>query len=317
MISRGFRGRIAIGIILAGAVTLMEAQSGPAPTVIVTATAVMNEATARIGDRLVVTVKLERNAPSEARLEIAPPLGDFELVSVEHTAPRLRSSASIDEWRLTLVAFHPGRVTLPPINVVTAFSNGRSVVATTNPIEVNITAPEVTVKTPLRPLATAPPPVPQSPWPRVLVLGALVALVAGGIAVLAAYLWWRLDRRRRRLAYWGTMAQHIGEITRTSCDEWPRARAAYTRASTLLRRGTARATALPIEHVSRRDLLRHIATAERVGADLPRQAQRTLSRLDRVRFAKHAPSARVRDGLIQNVQTLFEVTRSVAYRNRR
>lgn len=317
MTSRGFCGRIVTGLILIGAVTRMGAQSAPAPPAMVTATAVMNATTGRIGDRLVANVKLERNAPSQARLDVEPALGDFELVTVEHAAPRVENGASIDEWRLTLVTFHPGRLTFPPMNVETAFSGGRSVVATTNPIEVNITAPEVTAATPLRPLATAPVPVPRSPWRRVLVFSALVALMAGGIAVLAAHLLRRLDRRRRRVAYWRTLAQHIGEITRTSCDEWRRVRAAYTQASTLLRRGTARATALPVARMSRRDLLRHITTAERVGADLPRHVQRTLSGLDAVRFAKHAPSARMHDGLIQNVQKLFEAIRSVAYRNRR
>lgn len=317
MTSRGVSGRIVIGFILVAAVTHTGAQSGPPSSAMVAATAVMNAAMAGIGDRLAVNVTVERHAPSEARLHMTQPLGAFELVEVEHLAPRLPSGASIDEWRLTLVTFRPGRLTIPPIDIEIAFSDGRVVAVTTSPIEVTITAPEVTAATPLRPLATAPPLVPRSPWRRVLVLGVLVALMAWGIAVLAAHVLRRLDRRRQRVTYWRALARQIGRMTRAACDEWPRARAGYAQVSTLLRGGTARATALPVEHMSRRDLLRHVATDACVGADLPRHLQQTLSGLDAVRFAKHAPRDRMRDGVIRNVQKLLEAIRGVADRNRR
>jgi hypothetical protein len=308
---------ILIGLCVVGAMSRMEAAPQSELALVATATAVMSQTTARIGDRLVVTVTLERHAPSEARLNIAPPLGDFELVAIEHAAPGVRNGALIDEWRLTLVTFRPGRLTLPPISVEAVFGDGRNVVAAANQIEVDITAPEVTAATPLRPLATAPAPVPRPPWRRMLLVGASVALLAGGIVVLAAHVVQRLARRRQRAAYWRALTHAIERITGAPWDTWPRARRSYTQLSVLLRRGTARATALPIEHMPRRDMLRHVSAASSTGADLPSHVQRTLSGLDAARFARHPPDSRIHDGLIQNVQILLGTIRRVAHRNRR
>ncbi|MCD4828863.1 MAG: BatD family protein [Candidatus Cloacimonetes bacterium] len=134
----------------------------------------------RVGERFTLEVALE--APSDA--DITPPtlgpLGQFELLGIEHEPPR--DNNATHRYTLRFAAFESGDLTIPEL----PFAIGDSTLFS-SPQPLSITS----VLTPLSTLndIAAPMPVRPGVWDIVLPLLALL---------LAAYILWRVRWRRRQ-----------------------------------------------------------------------------------------------------------------------
>ena len=270
-----------------------------------------------IGERVTVTVRAEHPALSESRLPRSPLLGDFELVALERLRPDEANGGCTDEWRLTVAAFQSGLRVLPSINVETVFDDGRRVVTRTNPVVLNIVEPPVTADTPLRPLAQALVAPARVPWRHLAVLSTIVAIIAGA-TVLLAYRVLRLgQRRRQRLIFWRALALEMTRVAAAASGEWPRTREAYTQLFRMLRRGTSRATALPLERMSRQGVTQQIASAGLAEKDLACEVEHALEGLDAIRFRGRQPDPQAHRDAVVDAKALLATIRRVARRHRR
>ena len=251
----------------------------------------LEPARARIGDRLTLTIDVD--APSilesvQPRLEER--LGDFDVLSIDSTPMAKGDGAWRQTWRVTLAAFDNGQPRVPRFALDYTATGGLMLAywADTG-LLATITAPTVTADMPLRPIVGRQDPPPESPWPRIALIGGILSLVVGVASVPLVVWWLRTLRRRRQLAFFRQLQQELAKLgdmpTRTP-DE---ARAAYTRAAEILRLGVGRVAPGHTSSLPSPDLANHVA---RVGADGRRLAARlrvSLSAVDAVRFGNAVP----------------------------
>jgi hypothetical protein len=252
----------------------------------------LEPARARIGDRLTLTIDVD--APSliesvQPRLEER--LGDFDVLSIDSTPMAKRDGAWRQTWRVTLAAFDKGEPRVPRFALDYTAAGGLMLAywADTG-LLATITAPAVTADMPLRPIVGRQDPPPESPWPRIALIGGILSLVVG-VASIPLTVWWlRVLRRRRQLAFFHELQRELarlGEVPTRTPDE---ARTAYTRAAEILRLGVGRVAPGHTSSLPSPDLANHLA---RTGADGMRLAARlrvSLSAVDAVRFGNVAPA---------------------------
>ncbi len=253
----------------------------------------LEPARARIGDRLTLTIDVDAPATIESvqpRLEER--LGDFDVLSIDST-PIARSDTTWRQtWRVTLAAFDKGepRVSRFPIDYTAAGGQTLAYWADAG-LMATITAPAVTADMPLRPMVERQVPPPESPWPRIALIGGLLSLVVG-IASIPLVLWWlRGMRRRRQLAFFRQLQRELAKLGDAPTRTPEEARAAYTRAAEILRLGVGRVAPGPTASLPSPDLANHLA---RIGADGSRIAGRlraSLSAVDAVRFGNVVPTS--------------------------
>jgi hypothetical protein len=252
----------------------------------------LEPARARIGDRLTLTIDVDAPSTIESvqpRLEER--LGDFDVLSIDSTPIAKDDGTWRQTWRVTLAAFDKGEPRVPrfPIDYTAAGGQTLAYWADTG-LAATITAPTVTADTPLRPMVERQVPPPESPWPRIALIGGILSVVVG-IASVPLVLWWlRAMRRRRQLAFFRQLQRELAKLGDAPTRTPEEARAAYTRAAEILRLGVGRVAPGPTASLPSPDLANHLA---RIGADGSRIAGKlrtSLSAVDAVRFGNVVPT---------------------------
>ena len=202
----------------------------------------LEPARARIGDRLTLTIDVD--APSiiesvQPRLEER--LGDFDVLSIDSTPMAKGDGAWRQTWRVTLAAFDKGQPRVPRFALDYTAAGGLMLAywADTG-LLATITAPTVTADMPLRPIVGRQDPPPESPWPRIALIGGILSLVVGVASVPLVVWWLRTLRRRRQLAFFRQLQRELAKLGEAPTRTPDEARAAYTRAAEILRLGVGR-----------------------------------------------------------------------------
>jgi hypothetical protein len=252
----------------------------------------LEPARARIGDRLTLTIDIEAPATIESvqpRLEER--LGEFDVLSID-SAPVTRTDGAWQQtWRVTLAAFDKGEPRVPRFALDYTAAGGQALAYWADAgLLATITAPAVTPDMPLRPIVERQDPPPQSPWPRIAMIGGLLSLVVGLASIPIAMWWLRALRRRRQLAFFRHLQIELARLGEAPTRTPEEARAAYTRAAEILRLGVGRVAPGPTASLPSPELASHLA---RVGAEASRIAGRlrtSLSAVDAVRFGNDVPT---------------------------
>ncbi len=150
-------------------------------------------AACELGAHCLVSVRVTCPAGSRCELPIPGRLGPFEVLGVDEPGP-VRAGGAPREWRLTLVAFEPGTLDLPPIEVrIVHEADGTTGSAATSVATIEVTPVAMADDAALRP--DAPPMDPGPDWRLVAgwTLAALAALALTGLA----WRWWQARRRRQ------------------------------------------------------------------------------------------------------------------------
>ena len=247
---------------------------------------------AQIGDRLNLNIDIDAPATIESvqpRLEER--LGEFDVLSIDSTPVVRGENGWRQSWRVTLAAFDKGEARVPRFALdYTAAGGQRLAYWIDTGLLATITAPAVTADMPLRPIVGRQDPPPESPWPRIALIGGILSLVVGLASVPLALWWLRALRRRRQLAFFQQLQKELARLGEAPTRTPDEARAAYTRAAEILRLGVGRVAPGHTSSLPSPDLANHLA---RIGADGMRLAGRlrvSLSAVDAVRFANVVPT---------------------------
>jgi hypothetical protein len=280
-----------IGLAAASALVLVLQAATPAPAPFDVRFA-LEPARARIGDRLTLTIEVDAPPTIEAvqpRLEER--LGDFDVLTIDST-PVARTDASWRQtWRVTLVAFDRGQPRVPRFALDYTAAGGQTLAfwAETG-LAATITSPTVTADMPLRPIVGRQDPPPQSPWPRILLIGGILSVVIG-VASVPLLAWWvRTLRRRRQLAFFRQLQRELAKLGEAPTATPEQARTAYTRAAEILRLGVGRVAPGAISSLPSPDLANHVAGIGPDGSRLAAKLRVSLSAVDAVRFGNVAPT---------------------------
>ncbi len=263
--------------------------AGPAPFIVRFR---LEPTRARIGDRLTLTIEVDAPTPIESvqpRLEER--LGEFDVLSIDSTPIAKTEWAWRQTWRVTLAAFDKGEPRVPRFPLDYTAAGGQKLAYWTDAgLSATITAPVVTADMPLRPIVGRQDPPPQSPWPRIALVGGILSLVVG-LASVPLMVWWlRALRRRRQLAFFRQLQRELAKLGEAPTRTPDEARTAYTRAAEILRLGVGRVAPGPTASLPSTDLANHLA---RIGADGLRIAAKlrmSLSAVDAVRFGNVVPT---------------------------
>ncbi len=265
------------------------ATAAPAPF---TARFRLEPARARIGDRLTLTIDIDAPATIESvqpRLEER--LGEFDVLSIDSTPVARTDGAWRQTWRVTLAAFDKGEPRVPRFAIDYTAAGGQALAYWADAgLLATITAPTVTADTPLRPIVERQDPPPQSPWPRIALVGGILSLVVGLASIPLATWWLRALRRRRQLAFFRNLQRELARLGEAPTRTPEEARAAYTRAAEILRLGVGRVAPGPTASLPSPELASHLA---RIGAEASRIAARlrsSLAAVDAVRFGNVVPT---------------------------
>jgi hypothetical protein len=246
---------------------------------------------ARIGDRLTLTIDVDAPVNIDAvqpRLEER--LGEFDVLSID-SAPIARTEGAWRQtWRITLAAFDKGQPRVPRFALDYSAAGQTLAYWADTGLLATITAPAVTADMPLRPIVGRQDPPPESPWPRIALIGGILSLVVGVASVPLVVWWLRSLRRRRQLAFFRQLQRELATLGEAPTRTPEEARAAYTRAAEILRLGVGRVAPGPTSSLPSPDLANHLA---RIGADGLRLAGKlrvSLSAVDAVRFGNVAPT---------------------------
>jgi hypothetical protein len=280
-----------IGLAAASALVLVLQAAAPAPAPF-NARFALEPARARIGDRLTLTIEVDAPPTIEAvqpRLEER--LGDFDVLTIDST-PVARTDASWRQtWRVTLAAFDKGEPRVPRFALDYTAAGGQTLAfwAETG-LAATITSPTVTADMPLRPIVGRQDPPPQSPWPRILLIGGILSMVIG-VASVPLLAWWvRTLRRRRQLAFFRQLQRELAKLGEAPTATPEQARTAYTRAAEILRLGVGRVAPGAISSLPSPDLAKHVAGIGPDGSRLAAKLRVSLSAVDAVRFGNVAPT---------------------------
>jgi hypothetical protein len=252
----------------------------------------LEPARARIGDRLTLTIDIDAPGPIEAvqpRLEER--LGDIDVLSIDAT-PVVRTDTTWRQtWRVTLAAFDKGQPRVPRFAIDYTAAGGQTLAYWADAgLMATITAPAVTADMPLRPILGRLDPPPQSPWPRILLIGGILSIVVGVVSVPYRVWWLRAMRRRRQLAFFRQLQRELARIGEASTSTPEEARTAYTRAAEILRLGAGRVAPGPIASLPSPELVSHVARVGTDGHRLAAQLRTALSAVDAVRFGNVVPT---------------------------
>jgi hypothetical protein len=252
----------------------------------------LEPARARIGDRLTLTIDIDAPATIEAvqpRLEER--LGEFDVLSIDSTPVARTDGTWRQTWRVTLAAFDKGEPRVPRFAIDYTAAGGQALAYWADAgLLATITAPTVTADMPLRPIVERQDPPPQSPWPRIALIGSILSLVVG-VASIPLTMWWlKAVRRRRQLAFFRNLQIELARLGEAPTRTPEEARAAYTRAAEILRLGVGRVAPGSTASLPSPELASHLA---RVSAEASRIAARlrtSLSAVDAVRFGNVVPT---------------------------
>jgi hypothetical protein len=244
----------------------------------------LEPARARIGDRLTLTIDVDAPPTIESiQPRVDERLGEYDVLSIDSTPMARGDGAWSQTWRITLAAFDKGEARVPRFAIDYTAAGGQTLAywADTG-LLATITAPTVTADMPLRPTVGRQDPPPQSPWPRIALIGGILSLVVG-VASIPLLIWWtRAMRRRRQLAFFRQLQRELARLGEAPTGTPEEARAAYTRAAEILRIGVARVA--PGQTAS-------LPSPERAdGLRIAARLRPSLSAVDAVRFGNSVPT---------------------------
>jgi hypothetical protein len=247
---------------------------------------------ARIGDRVTLLLAIDASATIESvRPRLEDRLGAFDVLSIDSTPVERHDAGWRQEWRVTLAAFDEGEHQVPRFAIDYTAAGGQTLAYWIDPQRsATVTAPAVTADMPLRPLVGAQDPPPQSPWPRIALIGGVLSL-AVGVASIPLVVWWlRTMRRRRQLAFFRQLQRELAKLGDAPTRTPEEARAAYTRAAEILRLGVGRVAPGPTASLPSPDLANHLARIGAEGLRLAARLRTSLAAVDAVRFGNVAPT---------------------------
>ena len=252
----------------------------------------LEPARARIGDRLTLTIDIDAPSVIESvRPRLEERLGDFDVLSIDST-PTVKDEGSWRQtWRVSLAVFDAGEPRVPRFALDYTAAGGIVLAYWADPaLPATITSPAVTADMPLRPIVGRQDPPPESPWPRIALIGGVLSLIVG-IASIPLVVWWlRSLRRRRQLAFFRQLQLELARLGEASTRTPEEARAAYTRAAEILRLGVGRVAPGPISSLPSPDLANHLARVGAEGARIASRLRASLSAVDAVRFGNVVPT---------------------------
>lgn len=265
-------------------------------------------AACEVGARCDVGVEVTCPEASRCTLDTPGRLGAFEVLQVASAPARDGGGTA---WRLTLIAFEPGAVTLPPLVVrVVRDDDGRASMATSPEVGIDVRLPGGDEGDELR--GAAGPIDPGPDWRVVAAWG------AGAIAALAVVEVIRRRRRRTapavpRTAPAPTLDQVIDRIR--ALEREPAASpdevlALYRRLSDELRKYAASALAAPAEALTSQELVRTIEATPRGRAHSDRDRV-VLEGIDLVKFGGDRPEPGRRS---RSIAGAVELVRSLPHR---
>jgi len=252
----------------------------------------LEPARARIGDRLTLTIDVDAPATIESiQPRVDERLGEFDVISIDSTPVARRDGAWSQTWRITLAAFDKGEPRVPRFAIDYTAAGGQTLAywADTGLLAA-ITAPTVTADMPLRPPVGRQDPPPQSPWPRIALIGSILSLLVGVVSIPLLVWWTRAVRRRRQLAFFRQLQRELGRLGEAPTRTPAEARAAYTRAAEILRLGVGRVAPGHTASLPSPELADHVARLGAEGLRLAAQLRPSLSAVDAVRFGNSVPT---------------------------
>ena len=251
----------------------------------------LEPARARIGDRLTLTIDVDAPVTIESvqpRLEDR--LGEFDVLSIDSTPTTKTDAAWRQTWRVTLGAFEKGQPRVPRFPVDYTAAGGQTLAYWADAgLLATITAPTVTADMPLRPIVGRQDPPPESPWPRIALIGGILSLVVGVASIPLVGWWLRALRRRRQLAFFQQLQRELARLGDAPTRTPDEARAAYTRAAEILRLGVGRVAPGHTASLPSPDLANHLARAGTDGRRLAARLRVALNAVDAVRFGNLVP----------------------------
>ena len=278
-------------VALAFAVAAFAQPDGPAGDASVSMKA---PAACDVGARCDVVVEI--SCPEGRRCTLEPPgrLGEFEVLQVADAPAHAGASA----WRLTLIAFAPGAVAVPPVPVrVVRASDGTAALAVTSPATIDVRLPPAREDEALREAAG-----PIDPGPDWRVVAAWVVAGLAGLGLVWAVRRW--TRRTRQTAApaavpltAGQAIERIRALQRAPAASPEEVLALYHRLSDEVRGFASSALAVPAEALTSQELVQQIRVRPRGPAQAP-QGRALLEGIDRVKFGGERPDATRRSGAI-------------------
>lgn len=252
----------------------------------------LDPARAQIGERLTLTIDIDAPSVVESvRPRLEERLGDFDVLSIDST-PTVKDEGSWRQtWRVTLAAFDKGEPRVPRFALDYTAAGGVALAYWADPALIaTITSPVVTADMPLRPIAGRQDPPPESPWPRIALIGGILSLVVGVASVPLVVWWLRSMRRRRQLAFFRQLQRELARLGEAPARTPEEARAAYTRAAEILRLGVGRVAPGHISSLPSPDLANHLARIGAEGVRIAAKLRAALSAVDAVRFGNVVPT---------------------------
>jgi hypothetical protein len=241
-------------------------------------------------------IVVEFSCPEGSRCTLEPPgrLGDFEVLQVADALAHTGARA----WRVTLIAFAPGAIAVPPVTIrVVRDSDGSASLAVTSPATIDVRLPPTGVDDALREAAG-----PIDPGPDWRVVAAWVVAGLAGLGLVGAVR--RLTRRTRPRATPAAAAVTVGQaieriraLERAPAASPEEVLAVYLRLSDEVRRFASSALAVPAEALTSQELVQAIRAMPRGPVHAP-QGRVLLEGIDRVKFGGERPDATGRSGAI-------------------
>ncbi len=151
---------------------------------------------ARIGEQVTLRVTLAtRDSGVRFSPRVGPEFGPFRVVAVRAPAATQASGAPASTWEFVITAFEEGQTVIPSVWFDGVDAQGRRVQPVgTKALAINVVAPDVDPRSPLKPLK---PPISNSLPGLLLAVAGAVLLVAVGISSLGALIWRRVNSRAR------------------------------------------------------------------------------------------------------------------------
>jgi hypothetical protein len=294
---------LALTLLLSAAISVLWAQpSAPADSAIA---GVQAPAACEIAARCEVVVAVACPAGTICALEPPGRLEGFEVLQVAE-APAPSGSRA---WCLTLIAFEPGSVTVPPVAVrVVRDRDGATSIAFTPVATIDVRMPPGEEDDELRDAAA---PIDPGPDWRVVTAWAAGLVVALALLTLGRRFWMRPRPTRARAAAVLTLDQVVDRIRAlegapvASPEE---ALALYRRLSDVLRSFASFALDVPAEALTSHELVQVIRATPHATTIAPK-GRALLEGIDRVKFGGERPVATARAAAIASA---VDLVRAVA-----
>lgn len=301
--------------LIGGAPAAHSQEARPASLSATMAPATPNDGALTVGDRATVTLELAAPASEagEPRFPTwAKSWGEAEVVAAGPVEKSAGSGKSLWRQRITVVAFRPGKVPLPPVAVVVPAPGGARTLST--PASLALEVSSVIAGDPKQ--AAPMPPAPPRPLPWGRRFGWTAAAMSAVALALGAWVFARKKPGEIAAAALPPLAELERELARIAVavagnlDEGAPSRIAAA-LSSALRRFLGREMAFPALESTTTEIQRRLR-AERTPEAISRQGVDLLRRLDRIKFSRLAAPPPARSAGEAMLSEAIAAARSVA-----